>query len=126
MSRSADQPQSSKQGQPPQKGQSSQQSSNAQPNQSSQPAQKPKSAVALRYQSGRADAPIVTAKGKGVVAENILQKAKENNVPIQEDPSLVEVLSKLDLDQQIPPELYQVVAEILAFVYRLDKKGFPR
>ncbi|MGD8190182.1 EscU/YscU/HrcU family type III secretion system export apparatus switch protein [Brevibacillus ginsengisoli] len=82
-----------------------------------------KQAVALRYQAGSQEAPTVVAKGKGYIAENILQKAKENRIPIQEDPSLVEVLSKLDIDQQIPPELYQVVAEILAFVYRLDRDG---
>ena len=80
-------------------------------------------AVALKYQAGTMDAPKVVAKGKGYVAENMLKIAKEHAIPIQEDPSLVEVLGKLDLDQQIPPELYQVVAEILAFVYRLDKGG---
>lgn len=80
-------------------------------------------AVALKYQAGTMDAPKVVAKGKGYVAENMLKTAKEHAIPIQEDPSLVEVLGKLDLDQQIPPELYQVVAEILAFVYRLDKGG---
>ncbi|SFJ09907.1 flagellar biosynthesis protein [Brevibacillus centrosporus] len=69
------------------------------------------------------EAPKVVAKGKGYVAENMLKTAKEHDIPVQEDPSLVEVLGKLDLDQQIPPELYQVVAEILAFVYRLDKGG---
>lgn len=84
---------------------------------------KRKQAVALRYQSGSMEAPAVIAKGKGYVAENILKTAMENRIPIQEDPSLVEVLGKLDLQQQIPPELYQVVAEILAFVYRLDKGG---
>ncbi|GAA4713011.1 EscU/YscU/HrcU family type III secretion system export apparatus switch protein [Brevibacillus fulvus] len=82
-----------------------------------------KQAVALRYQAGVTDAPTVIAKGKGYIAENILKSAKENKIPIQEDPSLVEVLGKLDLNQQIPPELYQVVAEILAFVYRLDREG---
>lgn len=90
------------------------------------PHNKRKQAVALRYQAGSAEAPTVVAKGKGFIAENILQKAKEHRIPIQEDPSLVEVLSKLDIDQQIPPELYQVVAEILAFVYRLDRGGRPK
>ncbi|USG67752.1 EscU/YscU/HrcU family type III secretion system export apparatus switch protein [Brevibacillus ruminantium] len=85
--------------------------------------EKRKQAVALRYQAGVMDAPTVVAKGKGYVAENLLKAAKENQIPIQEDPSLVEVLGKLDLHQQIPPELYQVVAEVLAFVYRLDKGG---
>ncbi|GEB30979.1 MULTISPECIES: EscU/YscU/HrcU family type III secretion system export apparatus switch protein [Brevibacillus] len=92
-------------------------------NQSPNHENKRKQAVALKYQAGVMEAPKVVAKGKGFVAENILKTAKENDIPIQEDPSLVEVLGKLDLDQQIPPELYQVVAEILAFVYRLDKGG---
>ena len=81
-----------------------------------------KKAVALRYKEDQDDAPRLVAKGGGYIAESILQKAKEHNIPVQEDPSLLEVLSKLDLQQQIPPELYQVVAEILAFVYRLEKK----
>ncbi|MDF2683142.1 MAG: hypothetical protein K0R47_4332 [Brevibacillus sp.] len=84
---------------------------------------KRKQAVALKYQTGTMEAPKVVAKGKGYVAENMLKTAKEHQIPVQEDPSLVEVLGKLDLNQQIPPELYQVVAEILAFVYRLDKGG---
>ncbi len=84
---------------------------------------KRKQAVALRYQAGVTDAPVVVAKGKGYIADNILAKAQEHSIPIQQDPSLVEVLGKLDLNQQIPPELYQVVAEILALVYRLDKQG---
>ncbi|GEC88169.1 MULTISPECIES: EscU/YscU/HrcU family type III secretion system export apparatus switch protein [Brevibacillus] len=85
--------------------------------------QKRKQAVALKYQAGIMEAPKIVAKGKGYVADNILKTAKEHDIPVQEDPSLVEVLGKLDLDQQIPPELYQVVAEILAFVYRIDKGG---
>lgn len=84
---------------------------------------KRKQAIALKYQAGTMEAPKVVAKGKGYVAENMLKTAKEHHIPVQEDPSLVEVLGKLDLNQQIPPELYQVVAEILAFVYRLDKGG---
>lgn len=90
------------------------------------PDNKRKQAVALKYQAGVMEAPKVVAKGKGFVAENMLKTAKEHDIPIQEDPSLVEVLGKLDLDQQIPPELYQVVAEVLAFVYRLDKGGAKR
>ena len=84
--------------------------------------QTPKQAVALRYQANEMDAPTVIAKGKGVTAESIIQKAKEYDIPIQEDPSLVEVLAKLELNQQIPEELYQVVAEVLAFVYQTDRR----
>ncbi|MNW66766.1 flagellar biosynthesis protein FlhB [compost metagenome] len=61
------------------------------------------------------------AKGRGKVAEAILDKARENGVAVQEDAALVEVLSKLDLDEQIPAELYQLVAEVLTYVYRADR-----
>jgi flagellar biosynthesis protein len=81
-----------------------------------------KKAVALRYAPEAQKAPTIVAKGKGHMAESILQKAKENGVPIQEDSSLVEVLSKLELDQEIPPELYQLVAEVLSFIYRSDNR----
>lgn len=82
-----------------------------------------KKAVALRYMPGENGSPVVVAKGKGHIAETIMEKAKEHGVPLQEDPSLVEVLSKLDLKQEIPPELYQLVAEILSFVYRTDSRA---
>ncbi|WP_340024130.1 EscU/YscU/HrcU family type III secretion system export apparatus switch protein [Paenibacillus sp. FSL K6-1096] len=80
-----------------------------------------KKAVALKYVPGQTEAPVVVAKGHGAVADIILQKAKENGVAVQEDAALVEVLSKLDLDQQIPPQLYQLVAEILSYVYQSDR-----
>lgn len=78
-------------------------------------------AVALQYDPTD-QAPRVIAKGKGIVADQIMDRGKRHGVPIQEDPSLVEVLSKLDLDTQIPPELYQVVAEILGWIYRSDQQ----
>jgi flagellar biosynthesis protein len=81
-----------------------------------------KKAVALKYNPGQDQAPVVIAKGTGKIAEDILSKAEEHGIPVQEDPSLVEVLSKLDLDQEIPPELYQLVAEILTFIYRSDNR----
>jgi len=77
-----------------------------------------KKAVALRYRAGEDDAPKVTAKGAGRVADRILALAQEHGVPIKEDPDLVEVLAKLELDQEVPPEVYLVVAEVLAWVYR--------
>lgn len=79
-----------------------------------------KKAVALKYIPGESDAPIITAKGQGKLADTILERAKDNGVPVQEDAALVEVLSKLDLDQQIPPELYQLVAEVLTYVYQAE------
>lgn len=87
------------------------------------PRSMPKKAVALKYEPERSSAPVVVAKGQGLLAEEILQKARESGVPVQEDASLVEVLSKLDLEQEIPPELYRLVAEILSFVYRSDRKA---
>lgn len=86
----------------------------------------PKKAVALKYNPEQRAAPVVVAKGQGVIAEEILRKAQENGVPVQEDSSLVEVLSKLDLEQEIPPELYTLVAEILSFVYRSDQRASRR
>lgn len=86
----------------------------------------PKKAVALKYSPEQRTAPVVVAKGQGVIAEEILRRAQENGVPVQEDSSLVEVLSKLDLDQEIPPELYTLVAEILSFIYRSDQRASKR
>ncbi|ASS91573.1 MAG: hypothetical protein C6W58_09545 [Bacillaceae bacterium] len=79
-------------------------------------------AVALSYNDEKDAAPKVSAKGKGYVAEKIIEKARENNVPIQEDPSLIELLSEVEINEQIPEELYEVVAELLSFIYRLDQQ----
>jgi flagellar biosynthesis protein len=81
-----------------------------------------KKAVSLKYETSKHDAPIVTAKGQGVIAEKIIEIAREHNIPIKDDPDLVELLSQLELDEQIPPAVYQVVAEIFSFVYHLNKK----
>ena len=80
----------------------------------------PRQAVALRYKPGEGDAPRVTAKGQGNVAEKIIALARQHGVPIREDRNLVQVLARLDLEQEIPPHVYRAVAEILAFVYRLS------
>jgi flagellar biosynthesis protein len=80
----------------------------------------PKKAVALRYSQETDAAPKMVAKGKGHMADRIIDTARQNGIPVQEDPSLVEILGQLELDQQIPPELYQVIAEILTMVYRAD------
>ena len=79
-----------------------------------------RSAVSLRYDSRVNKAPLVTAKGKGFIAERIIALAKENNIPIKEDPDLVHLLSQVDLNREIPASLYQVVAELLSFVYKLN------
>jgi len=79
-------------------------------------------AVALRYNPETDEAPIVVAKGRGKIAENIEAIAKEAGVAIEEDKELAEYLLKLDLFQVIPPDMYSVVAHILAHIYSMDKK----
>jgi flagellar biosynthesis protein len=86
---------------------------------------KKKAAVALQYNTVTDKAPKITAKGRGLVAETIIALAREKGVPVREDADLVQVLSQLDLHQEIPPSLYQVVAELLAFVYRLNQDYRP-
>lgn len=78
-------------------------------------------AVAVKYDVNKDKAPKIIATGKGGLAEEILRIAEENNVPMYEDPTLADLLSKLDLDSEIPGELYTLVAEVLSFVYQLDK-----
>lgn len=82
-------------------------------------------AVALKYERGTDAAPKVTAKGRGAVAEKILALAQEHGVPVEKDATLLEALYRLDINEEIPEELYRVVAEILAFIYRMNalKKG---
>jgi flagellar biosynthesis protein len=78
-------------------------------------------AVALKYAAATENAPKVIAKGRGLVAEKIMALARAQGIPIREDPDLVQILTQIDLDQEIPPSLYRVVAELLAFVYRLNQ-----
>jgi flagellar biosynthesis protein len=78
-------------------------------------------AVALAYQAGSA-APKVLAKGRGLLAEAIIEKAREAGVYVHESPELVSLLMQVDLDQNIPPELYVAVAELLAWLYRLEQE----
>lgn len=82
--------------------------------------QKLKQAIALEY-NPEEDAPRVIASGRGVLAERIIEKAQESNVPIHRDDKLADTLSRLDIGDMIPPELYEVVAEILIFVDSMDK-----
>jgi len=83
-------------------------------------------AVALRYDRLKDPAPRVVAKGRGKIAEQIIEIAQRHGIPIQEDADLVEALAGIELDQVIPPALYQAVAEILAFLYRLNAQGRRR
>jgi len=83
---------------------------------------KPKVAVAIRYDAAKDDAPRLTAKGQGHVAERIIELARQHNIPVRSDKALIQILSQLDIDRHIPPELYKAMAEILAFVYSANEK----
>lgn len=79
-------------------------------------------AVALRYDPEKDQAPVVVAQGRGYIAERIKEVARDSGVPLKEDQELVEYLMALDLYEEIPPQLYAVIAEILAFIYSMDRK----
>ena len=79
-----------------------------------------KQAIALEY-NPEEDAPRVIASGRGFLAERIIERAKESDVPVHRDDKLANTLSRLDIGEAIPPELYEVVAEILVFVDSMDK-----
>jgi flagellar biosynthesis protein len=79
-------------------------------------------AAVIRYDRERDDLPTVVAHGKGHIAEQIIQLAKKHHVPLQEDPILVENLIDMDLGENIPPQLYGVIAEILLMIEEIEKK----
>lgn len=80
-------------------------------------------ALSYDYAGAPVGAPLVVAKGEGILAHRIIEKAQEKGIPIQENPDLVDALLHVELMREIPPELYQAVAEILAFVYRLNESA---
>jgi len=80
-----------------------------------------KKAAALRYAQNKERSPRVVAKGRGKIAEKIVALAEQHQVPLVEDRHLIQMLEALDVDTEIPPELYQAVAEVLVFVYRLNQ-----
>ena len=80
-----------------------------------------KSAVSLQYKKDINTAPKITAKGQGWVAEKIIKIAQERNIPIREDKDLLNLLSEIDVGKEVPESLYKVVAELLAWVYQLNK-----
>lgn len=80
-------------------------------------------AAALRYQEVTDPAPVVVASGKGVLADRIVEIAREAQIPVVEDAALVSALLALELGEEIPPELYQAVARVLVFVYDLDRRS---
>ncbi len=79
-------------------------------------------AVALSYDSKIGSAPRIAAKGRGALADKIIELARDNHIHIHNDPDLLEMLSQLDLKQEIPGALYEVVAELLAFIYLLNSE----
>lgn len=81
-----------------------------------------KKAVALRYDTDKENAPKVVAKGKGLIAENIIKIAEENELPIKKDEDLVELLTKIEIDKEIPQNLYKAVAEVFSFIYNVTNK----
>ena len=81
-----------------------------------------KKAVALGYNRSQDNAPNVLASGAGEIANKIISLAKEHDIPIKEDPDLIEILSKVEVDQEIPPNLYKAVAEIFSFLYKITNK----
>jgi flagellar biosynthesis protein len=84
---------------------------------------KPKRATALRYDRDKpGGAPQVIATGSGLIAERIVEIAREQGLPVREDPALAEALSRLQLEQEIPPELFVAVAEVLVWAYGLEKR----
>ncbi|MCR4764533.1 MAG: EscU/YscU/HrcU family type III secretion system export apparatus switch protein [Lachnospiraceae bacterium] len=83
-------------------------------------------AVALKYDMERDQAPRVIAKGRGHVAENIMAVAKKSTIPVYQNKTLVNMLMALEIDREVPPELYRTVAEVMAHVYRIDKHAQSR
>lgn len=82
-----------------------------------------KKAVALGYDIDKDNAPRVVAKGKGESAENIIKIAQLHNLPIQQDEDLVELLSKVELDREVPEKLYLAVAEVFSFIYKITNQN---
>lgn len=80
-------------------------------------------AAALAYDPLKSEPPEVLAVGRGVTADEIVRVAKEHGVPLYEDAGLVEALARLDVTDRVPRELYAVVAEVLAYVYRVDAES---
>lgn len=89
------------------------------PTQSTPPAK----AAALQYERGKSAAPKLTAKGAGPIAEKIIAIAEAHNIPMHRDADLLEILEKVELDTEIPLEVYAVVAEIFAYVYKVNQQN---
>ena len=82
-----------------------------------------KKAVALQYDIEKDNAPRITASGQGEIAKKIIETAKKHDIPIKKDQDVVEILARLNIGDEVPPELYEVIAEILSFIYNLENKS---
>lgn len=87
----------------------------------SRPEKRIRKAIALRYDSEKEKAPRIVAKGRGYIADKIIQAANAHGVPLVADTGMSNLLEEIELDSQIPPQFYLAIAEILAFVYRLNE-----
>lgn len=85
-----------------------------------------KKAAALSYDPKKGGAPRVIASGQGTIAEKIIETANQHGVPVMTDAPLAEGLIRVEIGEEIPPELYQAVAQVLAFLYRLERKSLQR
>jgi flagellar biosynthesis protein len=83
---------------------------------------KPAIAVALEYEEGTRAAPVVVATGRGLIADKIIEVARDSGITIEANPMLAEALSGIPLDEAIPHELYQAVAEVIGFVLRAQRR----
>lgn len=90
------------------------------PTQPPSPPGPPKKAAALAYDKASDSAPKLTAKGRGQVADKIIAIAKEHGIPVQKDADLMEILDKVEIDSEIPLEVYSVVADIFAYIYKVN------
>ena len=91
-----------------------------------QPIPGKRTAIAVRYDVEKDKAPLILASGRGAIADEILRIAEENKIPLYENRELANMLGKLEIDTEIPSQLYVLVAEVLFFVYRLDKMAEKR
>jgi flagellar biosynthesis protein len=87
--------------------------------------ERPRRAAALRYDKDKNSAPTVVAAGAGLIADRIVEIAREQGLPVREDPALAEALARLELEQEIPSELFAAVAEVLVWAYGLENKRRP-
>ena len=82
----------------------------------------PTKAATLKYDREKSGAPRLTARGRGMVADKIIAIAEEHGIPIHQDADLIEILEKTELDTEIPLEIYAVVAEVFAYIYKTNQK----